>query len=147
MNRFAYIVSMITIILAGVLIGWIIALLIAPATVWFEYKDIVPTKTEYGIGEKLQFRSYSAHSKEAHLHWNDVLRCDTGQGFGYYSFANSEATILPRPVKVNPAPWTYDSSFPVPPAECYLESSIRADLPFGIKKTQVFTGKVFKIIE
>ena len=137
---------MLVLTMAFALMSYFIVLNLMPATYWFKYEKVEPSKEVFAEGEQLFFRSYADFRRGGHVRWNDVLRCDTGHGFGFFSFYNSEANMSPNGgVPENPTPWPFRASTPVPPAECYLESNVTLDLPFGITKTQKIIGPTFEI--
>ena len=131
---FTYVVVVVFFIVSAEL-----ALTVLPSTYWIEYEKVIPTKDTFQIGEKLQFVSVSEVYRPTEVRWNDVLRCDFGQGFGHFSDYQSSSLVGVRELSTT-SPWTYNGVIPNEPTSCFLESHI-----FAGRGEQTIIGNVFKI--
>lgn len=119
-----------------------------PNTVWFEYQKIDSEKPQYNIGQDIFFHTHSIVHRKVDLYYTDVLMCDIYDNawYRYYSvYYSSELGWQPRDFsKWSPA-WKYNGNIPKVPAKCYLDTTVVADIGYGIKKRQQIVGEDFII--
>ena len=116
-----------------------------PVSHWFEYSDISPVKSEFALGERIEFVSVAVIHKETNVNWSDTLMCDTGDGGGMRHFSTQQVSRISVPARRSiPKLWVYGKATPQVPATCFLESAIEADLRFT-SKVQSLRGSEFTI--
>jgi hypothetical protein len=115
---------------------------------FFEYESVEPLKAEFQVGEDLTFVSTSIIHRPVHLVFNDILFCDTGTGFSYFSVYKSQNYDV-NPRDWDSKQWVYQGPIPDGPATCYLESQIIHTHYTGAEKSQTLIdrNKIFKIVE
>lgn len=110
-----------------------------PASHYFHYYSVEPTKWEYAIGEKITFQSVFEWKSSQVVEWNDILRCPP---IDYFSNHKSGAIVQK---KNSTSYWVYAWQIPTEPSECILEAQITSTVKYGIKKTQKILSQPFLI--
>lgn len=139
-----YIFTAATLAAAWVFIMVVLFYLLAPLTFWFEYTDVAPTQSVF-INAQPSFYSTAIFYRNVRIEWNDVLRCTTHTGLGYYSEQNTSDIIRKDTAFSGLTPWQYLAPIPVPPATCQVTHNITATFPFGINRTQTIVSDKFDI--
>ena len=120
-----------------------------PASAFFVYHSIEPVKTQYSIGERVEFISRNDTYKEIHYYWNDRLHCDYQDDDIGFILVGVHQDNNPSGVRLyssgDSKPWEFLGNKPISPATCYLESKTCADVGYGVKKCQPFIGDKFTI--
>ena len=113
----------------------------APTSDYFEYFAVNPEQDYFEMGEELVMLSDSVWHKVGDVRWNDILRCDSGNGFKFFSVYNTNADAYTpdqglgiREMK----PWRYGGDVPTEkPSVCYIDSTISfVESEHGIVKAQ-----------
>lgn len=135
-----YVVGGLTILLSQYLFYYV-----TPVTNWTNYLSIEPSFESYNVGDEVFFSSIATGEGGFPVSWNDILKCDIGDGLGerYYSVYNSNTANFKG--NGTSKPWAYQAEVPQESATCRLFSTITTDLPFGISKTQTYVSTRFTI--
>jgi len=124
-------------------LSMVTALLLMPSSYWFEYHSVRPVKESFRLGESLEFVSVSQVYRKVNFEWRDILFCDFGDGFAYYShYPSGRDDVMPRGRQTT-SRWFYQGVIPNYAAQCYLESNISHVATFGIEKHQKLVGPFF----
>jgi hypothetical protein len=113
-----------------------------PLSYWFEYTDVSSLKKNYAHKDLITMQSTRNISKETKVEWVDVLRCDFGEGFVFYSNQVTQGVIAKGEEETT---WVYGGSTPTKDSVCYMESIITAELDFHIQKSQTIRSNDFNI--
>lgn len=123
-----YIISLLTILSVLFLIICYLAVLLSPSSVWFEYESLKNQSAQKNI----MMHSVVDKRRLADLHYNDVLRCNFGEGYVYFSSFLSESTY--ETAAKTTYTWRYQGEVPKTPSKCYIRSVITATVEFGVEK-------------
>lgn len=116
-----------------------------PFEKYAQYYSIEPERPVFKVGEELKFVSDSEFKLPVSAYWSDILQCDfyDGHGFGYYRvYTSSEDYVKPRDRKQTV--WAYPSTVNKP-ASCFLDSTTRIKVEYGIEKTFNYHSQVFEV--
>lgn len=108
----------------------------------FEYTAIIPVQEVYEVGEFPRLISDAKFYRSVPFKWQDVLKCtgedhpDTFAFFSSYPSESGEVKVTEDNSKEPSAGWLYQGAVPQDPARCYIDSTITAELEYGIKKRQ-----------
>lgn len=111
-----------------------------PASSFFEWRSV---KFVGATDNGLIFSSERAIYRSAPITWNDILFCENGET---YSFFSSQETSNINPeieLETRTLEWNYNSPIPKD-KDCYLEANITMDVR-GHEKRQTLTTGVFRI--
>lgn len=111
-----------------------------PTSYFFNYSEIK------FVGQKdssLVFTSTSYLKSDYAMSWNDVLRCDDGDGYRLYSVQNSAVAASKARLNYEARSWDYTSGYPKK-SVCYLDSTITATIR-GVDKVQHYVSEPFVI--
>lgn len=106
-----------------------LVILLLPSSIWFRYYSVDVVSAH---GRNIVFSSTYEKSRPATLFYNDILRCDFGQGEQRYSSNLSESLLNSFP-KIT-VKWTYEGRVPTEKAVCRMDSIIKVQAPLGILK-------------
>ena len=122
---------------------------IVPVTHFFKYQSVASELEEIKIGDPLIMVSTSQYNRSADINWNDILRCDLGEGSQYYSFYESSADNY-KPKQgfkvIDEGNWRYGGKVPTVPAKCFMSSTITASLQYGVEKQMSLESNTFQFI-
>lgn len=135
-HKIPYYTSIGTLLLAFAMCIWVLLLAFLPTTYWFEYFSVEPAQSQFDLGEKPVILSDNTVYQTVQMNWNDVMRCDfdDGYGYGYFSQYESSATHHKHERKISR--WIYQAQVPEVPATCIIDSTITINLPLGFTKEQ-----------
>lgn len=108
-----------------------------PRSSFFTYEHVIPSKEKFAIGEELQFISVSEVKRTVNFYWEDILFCDFGEGFGYFSTYKSNKSHVEPYTKKSTNPWSYQGKLPKTKSSCYLRSFISHKDKTGAVKNQI----------
>lgn len=109
-----------------------------PATDFFNYASVEFVKVD---GDGLVFASTRIVKVTEPIAWNDVLFCDDGQEYRFFSNQATESQNPQLSLEYRTVTWNYQSAIPKG-RECYLESQITMTVR-GYLKKQVVESKKF----
>jgi hypothetical protein len=117
---------------------------VMPATFFFEYYSVEPTKAIFQDGEDLIFKSHFQVNRSLNFHYNDILRCNIDEyDNGFHSQVLGKIS-LPS-IGERTSIWTYNHTPPSAPRTCFLDTTIRAELPYNVTKVQKIRSESFII--
>lgn len=125
---------------------------VVPMKFWVEYKNVHP-HNEYFIGDNLVVISDATYKRAVDVEFKDVLRCvceDKINGCdetGFYTYSVYPSGKDAYYPKSQTQAWVFLGQIPDFPTQCLIKSSIKINLPQGVKKTQVIYGSIFNINE
>jgi len=111
-----------------------------PASDFFNYESVEYVKTD---GNTLVFASNRIIKRSSPIDWNDVLFCDDGEEYHFYSNQESGSDNPKLALDYRTVTWNYTEPIPMG-RSCYLESQITMTVK-GYPKKQVITGDNFKL--
>lgn len=109
-----------------------------PATDFFNYESVEFVKVD---GNSLVFASTRIVKDTYPFVWNDVLFCDDGREYRFYSNQESKTQNPELALEYRTVQWNYQSAIPKG-RECYLESQITMTVR-GYPKKQVVESEKF----
>lgn len=116
---------------------------LAPHTIWFNYFSVESSESEYALGVHPIILSDKEVNYAVRFEYNDVLRCDNYDGYGFSFFSQYESAVNALPQARSISAWPYQANVPEFPAICYIDSTIRVPLPLGFYKEQKVVSKPF----
>ena len=121
-----------------------------PVSLWVEYHKIYAAN-EYNILNKdIHMVTELTVHHPVHVKYNDILRCKKGAR-SVWTFKGDQSTkhVFLEKSDTYEAPWTYhQESYEIEePDECYIESTIKVEIPFGVEKYIKYNTKPFYMIE
>lgn len=95
-----------------------------PYTDFFNYRSVSYIERD---GESLVFASTRIVKRADPIVWVDVLFCDNGRSYRFYSSQPSESNEPKLATEYRTVEWGYNSPFPIG-RTCYLESQVTMTL-------------------
>lgn len=141
MNKLLYYSSMGVLAMAFFLMTYLTFLTVAPHTYWFEYESVTVTDETVPLDGNLNMISLSEVSRDVILNFNDILECRFNGSENFTNYIQDTADAVATKRELGERPWVFNVYQPLPePATCRVKAQITAELPFGVKKTQVITS-------
>lgn len=123
-----------------------------PRDAVFTYYEVRPVFDEYLVDTKPRMYSDAEFKKAVPIKWVDILRCTVGEDRGTFAFFSvypsetGQVKISERVSFEDSGGWKYQGETPREPRTCYIESTITAELEYGIKKTQQLESPTFNFV-
>lgn len=111
-----------------------------PRNAYFDYKEVEFVERE---ADSLIFASTSVFNQQYPVYWNDVLRCQNGKEYSFYSVQNTSSDQPNTRQDYRTIKWNYNEPFPEGKT-CTLESTITMDVN-GHSKRQKINSEAFLI--
>lgn len=119
-----------------------------PRSYWFTYSAVEVVSGQEFNKPFLVTSIIDGWKRDVDVKWNDVLRCDLGDGNGNKFISNYESSAS---IKARPEPfistWVYQGPLPNKPGTCFIDSSITIETLFGFKKQQTLQSNTFELVE
>lgn len=112
----------------------------APRNAYFDYKEVEFVERE---ADSLILASTSVFHAQYPVYWNDVLRCQSGEEYVFYSVQNTSSDQPNTRQDYRTIKWHYNEPFPEGKT-CYIESTITMDVE-GHSKRQKINSAAFLI--
>lgn len=141
-----YLVGFFTILIAGIILQASYVRIdrlfidLAPESKYFEYLSVEFVEKDENA---LIFASTSVIKESYPIFWNDILRCQDGKDYRFFSVQNSNSTAPEKRVQFREVYWNYNEPFPIG-RTCILESTITMDIK-GITKTSKIISNPFTV--
>lgn len=134
--------------------------MVAPSSWFMEYQGIEPRTAAFEYGEEMRFTSHITRKtdKPLDIRWNDVVRCDFGDG--YETWRHAEVSVENSPLQsqsidaperfVNTpydAPWAFPHPAPQERAACILSSTYKVCNNYGCYKPEYIESSIFFVVE
>lgn len=122
-----------------------VLLLALPSYFFFQYSRVEVAEPVY-VGKPFHARSFLDRYWTLDMTYSDTLFCrdEPTSPFFFYSSQTTELIGAgPKTVKDPPSEWVYTSRVPWHETVCYINSTVYATLPFGIRKIQTIRSSIF----
>jgi hypothetical protein len=113
---------------------------VSPRSSYFDYQKIEYVKHD---NSSLIFASTSIFKQSYPTEWNDIIRCNDGEQYSFYSNQDTKSASLVVRTDYRKVEWNYNKPFPLG-KNCYLESTITMTVHGHAKVQKIFSDK-FKI--
>ena len=127
-----------------------VALQFLPVSLWVEYHKIYSPNEFNIINKDIPMVTELTVHHNVHVKYNDILRCkkDARSVWTYKGDQSTKHVLLEKAPRYE-APWTYhQEAYDIEgPDECYIESTIKVEIPFGVEKYIKHNTPKFYMIE
>lgn len=137
-----FVILFVCMLLTKSIIGLVEDLVIklSPRSDYFDYQKIEYVKHE---NNSLIFASTSVFKQSYPTEWNDIIRCNDGEKYSFYSNQDTKSASPVVRTDYKKMEWNYNKPFPLGKT-CYLESTITLTAQGHAKVQKIFSDK-FKI--
>lgn len=126
-----------------------VVLQLLPVSFWVEYHKIYAANKYNLINKDISMVTELTVHRDVHVKYNDILRCKR-DARSVWTFKGDQSTkhVLLEKADTYEAPWTYHSeSYDIEePDECYIEATIKVEIPFGVEKYIKYNTEPFYMI-